>query len=176
MIRVVAALTSPARWPTVRPLLAGEIVGTAGTRVVLIALGLASSIVTSRVLQPDGRGEYFWVVTIAQLLVQFSSLGLQSSNTYLAARDAATLPALLGNCIVVAVGLGGLLAAGTAAVLSLLLAEAPASIWVLAALAPAMLLHLFTTNLLVGIKQVGTFNRVQLVSNVVVFGCMMAAA
>src|SRR5204863_135579 len=69
MIRVVAALTSPARWPTVRPLLAGEIVGTAGTRVVLIALGLASSIVTSRVLQPDGRGEYFWVVTIAQLLV-----------------------------------------------------------------------------------------------------------
>jgi O-antigen/teichoic acid export membrane protein len=38
-----------------------------------------------------------------------------------------------------------------------------------------MLLHLFTTNLLVGINEIGAFNRVQLVSNVTVLLAMLGA-
>ncbi len=58
-----------------------DVVPTLAARVFVIVCGLASSIIMAKVLGPEGRGEYFYIVTLAQLAMQVGNLGLGSSNT-----------------------------------------------------------------------------------------------
>jgi O-antigen/teichoic acid export membrane protein len=152
-----------------------DVAGTAMTRGLIVAFGVASSVMTARLLLPEGRGEYFWTVTLAQTLMQFASLGVQSSNTFLVAGDRSKLGALLANSVWLAVALGGAAALGCAAILRVAGGQAPAAVWIVVALTPALLLHLFMGNLLVGVGRIGAFNRVQLASNAVALGALAAA-
>src|SRR6185295_16698317 len=77
-------LPAPSRWrlPSLSSLVESSVVATVAVRLLIVAGGFVSSVITARLLSPAGRGEYFLVVTLAQTLAQFGNLGLQSSNTY----------------------------------------------------------------------------------------------
>jgi O-antigen/teichoic acid export membrane protein len=142
-------------------------------RLTIVAGGLLSSVLTARWLSPSGRGQYFLVVTLAQMLAQFGNLGLQSSNTYLVARDRSLLAPLLVNSFWISVVVGGL---GSAAVIMLGFGATGGYIWFAAVLAPATLFYMLGTNLLVGLKRIGAFNMFQLASNYGVLLCLACAA
>src|SRR5260370_22178301 len=85
-----------------------NVLETYGTRVLLIAVGLATTVLVSRVLGPMGRGLFAVAVVIGAIGVQFGNLGLHASNTYYVAKDRDLLPALIGNTLVISFGIGGL--------------------------------------------------------------------
>ena len=155
----------------------GPVVATVAARLLIVAGGLVSSVLTARWLSPSGRGEYFLIVTLAQTLAQFGNFGLQSSNTYFVARDRSLRGPLLANSIWIAVGVGGV---GSLIVILALEMMGAASgggrLWFAALLAPATLFFMFGTNLLVGLKRIGTYNKFQLGSNYGVLLCLVVAA
>ena len=57
------------------------------TRIVMIPIGLITSVILARVLGPEGRGLYAVAATISAIGEQFGNFGLHASNTYYVARD-----------------------------------------------------------------------------------------
>jgi O-antigen/teichoic acid export membrane protein len=143
-----------------------QIVLTAGTRVGLTVFGLATSIVTARFLGQAGRGDFFFMVTLAMLIVQFGNLGLPASNTFFAARDPQRTPQLMANAFWVSLGVGGGIGAGIAlfAHAAGMLQDTPAHyLWLGAALAPPSLFYLLANGILVGRGQIRAFNALEVV-------------
>jgi O-antigen/teichoic acid export membrane protein len=151
---------------------------TLASQAFVVLCGLATSVITARLLGPDGRGDYFVVVTFASLLVQFGNLGIHSSNTYLAARDASLVRGLTANSLWLAT------AAGMAA-LAILLAGPwtgwppegrQADYWLGCALVPPTLFCLLGGSLLVGGQRFARFNAFQIGSHLLVLAALAIAA
>jgi enterobacterial common antigen flippase len=139
------------------------------SRAVQLLAGFAGTIVTARFLGPEQRGEYFFVVTLTLVIVQFANLGLQSSNTFYVARDGRLLSPLIANSLWVSLLLGGGSAAVAVAVLhrtGLFLAQEPSLMWLAVALSPPILFFMLGTNLLVGTQRMIAFNVIEVVANV----------
>ena len=157
-----------------------DIVTTIATRLVKIAAGLGTAIITARSLGDAGRGEYFLIVTIALTLVQLGNLGLHSSNTYEVARNPSLLSPLLSNSFWISIGIGVGLAAATAG-------GAAAFGWfsttsadllavVLTVLVPTLLFILLGSNLLVGMSRISAFNAFELGSTILLVAALGVAA
>jgi O-antigen/teichoic acid export membrane protein len=143
-------------------------------RFARIPLGLVTSVLTARFLGPDGRGNYVFVVTLAALIVQFGNLGLQSSNTYLVAKNRELIGGLLSNSIFAAllsIPLSGLVIW----VASLSNGEAGILLWWAAGLAPASLFLLLGSNLLVGTGRIVLFNVFEFAYAALVVPLMLVA-
>jgi O-antigen/teichoic acid export membrane protein len=151
---------------------------TFATRIFLIGIGLATSVIVARTLGPEGRGLYAVAATVGAIGVQFGNLGLHASNTFYVARDKTLLPALVGNTLMVGCVVGGFLTVliwmgfciwqelapldGLLLILSL--------VWI-----PLGLVYLLLQNLLLGIQEVRRFNKIELVTKlfgVGVLGCL----
>ena len=85
-----------------------KVVETFATRIIIIALGLITTVIVTRILGPEGRGLYAVAATIGAIGIQFGNLGLHASNTYYVAQDRSILPTLLGNSLLVSFGCGTL--------------------------------------------------------------------
>lgn len=155
-----------------------QIALTAGTRFGLTVFGLVTSIVTARYLGQGGRGEFFFMVTLTAMVVQFANLGLPASNTYFAARNPERTPQLLANALWISLGVGGGLGAGIAlfAHAAGMLQDTPASyLWLAAALAPPTLFYLLATAILVGRGQIRSFNALEFAVRAVLLPLFVAA-
>lgn len=144
------------------------------TRILLLGAGLATTVVVARSLGPEGRGLYAVALTIATLGVQLGNLGLHASNTYYVAKDRSLLAGLIGNTLVLTLGLGGLGAAVAGAFFYAWPALSPVRGWLLfIALLwiPIGLAYLLLQNLLLGLMEVGTYNRIDLFSRI--FGLVL---
>src|SRR3954470_22049057 len=75
---------------------------------ILGSFGVA--ILTARMLGPADRGRYYYIITLAAVGVQFASLGIHASNSYLIARTPGLLAQVMTNTAWIAV-LGGAAAA-----------------------------------------------------------------
>ena len=142
-----------------------ELFATLATRVVLIALSIATAILTARLLGPSERGAYFLALTTAGLGVQLLCLGVQSSNTYIVAANKQAFAALHANSLWITVVscLVILLVGLPVAVLQPLPLEP--SLLVLALLSiPPGLYYLYGINLLLGVGETARFNRFELLS------------
>jgi antigen flippase len=151
---------------------------TIGTRIVQISCGLAGTIVTARFLGPTARGDYFFVVTTALVVVQFANLGLQSTNTYRVAREPHLFGALVANSLWTSIllGLGGaLLAVLVLRETALFPTTSPSLLWFVVPLVPAMLIFLLGTNLLVGTHRLLTFNAFETFGNLAAVGALIVA-
>jgi O-antigen/teichoic acid export membrane protein len=134
------------------------------TRVVLIGGGLFTSILTARALGVAGRGEYFYIVTLANLASQFGNLGLISSNTYSLAKDHSLLFRLAANSFWVSLVVGTLTACG------ILVFEAGQNkhgwieepVWLMIIMVPTMLYVLLASNLFIAISLIRYYNFFQL--------------
>jgi O-antigen/teichoic acid export membrane protein len=161
---------SEERSPKGRPTIWRSIAETYATRILLIAIGLVTTVVVSRTLGPSGRGLFAVATAIAAIGVQFGNFGLHASNTYYVAKDRELLPVLIGNALIVGLGIGGMAALlgwflaamwpKLAPLHGTLLALALASI-------PFGLAYLLLQYLLLGIDQVRAFNGIELANKVI---------
>ncbi|MDX1390304.1 MAG: oligosaccharide flippase family protein, partial [Acidobacteriota bacterium] len=150
-----------------------KVVETFATRILLIGIGFATSVLIARILGPEGRGLFAVAGAIAAIGIQFGNLGLHSANTYSVARDRSLLPGLLANSLLVGFVLGGLVAVITWGVTRLFpsVAPIPGLLLVLAlASIPTSLAYMLAQNLLLGMQEVRAFNKIELAARVITVG------
>jgi O-antigen/teichoic acid export membrane protein len=148
------------------------------TRLLLVALGFVNSVLVTRILGPEGRGLLAVANTLSASGVQLANLGLQSSNTYYVSRDSRTLPALVGNSLVVS-GASAVAALVAFALLQLRpeLAPITGTLLALTLLAiPAGLASLLLQNLLIGTQQIRAYNTIDLSTRVLAIALVAATA
>jgi O-antigen/teichoic acid export membrane protein len=125
------------------------------------------SVITARALGPEDRGQYFLVISYALIATQVASLGLQVSNTYLAANRRELVSQLLVNGLYVAVVITPIVALAMALLLGWpqalgISASSEKSVGPLALaaafIAPMLLMLLYVSNLAVAVGKVFLFN------------------
>ena len=148
-------------------------------RVLLVAAGFISSVITARMLGPEGRGVFFYWTTIAGVVIQFGNLGLHSSNTYFLAKEKAPLSTLASNSLAVSSIMGFILGG----ILAVVVWYREGYIFeVLPLLLPTILLvpvglyFLLGTNLLVALDRIGEYNSFELVNRYVGLAALVLAA
>jgi O-antigen/teichoic acid export membrane protein len=80
--------------PAVIGVFAKRVASVLATRVTLFVIAFATSILLSRLLGPDGKGQYVAVVTLPGMLAAVGTFGLPSAINYFAGRGA-SVPELL---------------------------------------------------------------------------------
>ena len=146
-----------------------KVAETFATRILLIGIGLVTSVIVARILGPEGQGLYAVAVVIGVIGVQFANMGLHASNTYYVARDRKLLPSLVGNTLVASFVFGGIGAAITLVIFSMWPKLSPidgplltlALLWI-----PLGLAYMLLQNLLLGIQEVRTYNKIELANKV----------
>jgi O-antigen/teichoic acid export membrane protein len=142
-----------------------KIIETFSTRVLLIVFSLATSIIIARSLGPEGRGLYALAITIGALGVQFTNMGLHSSNTFYVARDPNLLSPLLGNSLLISFSMGGLCAVSAGLIFHTFPELAPVQgpiLYMALAWIPFGLAYLLNQNLMLGIQETRSFNKLEI--------------
>jgi O-antigen/teichoic acid export membrane protein len=143
----------------------GDVAATFSARLLLVGLGVASSVLTARALGPGGRGILATLGALSGIGLQLGNLGLHASNTYQVSRDHSLLGGLWANSRRTswAIGLGlALLTVALALALPGILGEIRFSLLLPSvACIPFQLLVLFGLNLLVGLGRVPLFNALE---------------
>jgi O-antigen/teichoic acid export membrane protein len=146
-----------------------KVIQTYVTRMLLLLIGIASSVLTARLLGPEGRGVLAIMTSITLIGVQFGNLGFHGSNTFYVAKSKNLLPILIGNSLLIAVVLGF----STAMLIWMFF-----NIWtnliplngiylILPLIAiPLGLFSLFIHNLLIGVQEIARYNRVDFITGV----------
>jgi O-antigen/teichoic acid export membrane protein len=143
------------------------------TRICLIGIGLATSVIVARALGPEGRGLYGVALLVGAIGVQFGNLGLHASNTYFAARDRGLLPALIGNTVIISFTLGGICSIWAWTFFKYYPHWAPVQNPLLAlalSYIPIGLAYMLLQNLLIGIQEVRTYNKIELIAAILNVG------
>jgi O-antigen/teichoic acid export membrane protein len=141
-------------------------------RVLAIIGSLGVTILTARMLGPEDRGRYYYFITLAAVGMQFASLGIHVSNTYLVARTPSLLPQILTNTAWIAV-IGGVTAAAGAVVFDLVSSGSSLNVTfalMLIVLMPSTLLFLYLTNLVVALNRLSAYN------GLIIFGSLASVA
>lgn len=145
---------------------------------MLLARGLAIlgsfgvAVLTARMLGPADRGRYYYIITLAAVGVQFASLGIHASNSYLIARTPGLLPQVMANTAWIAV-LGGVVAAVGALAFDFAIGDSvqdTALVAVVLILAPSLLLFMYLSNIAVALNRPSTFN------GLIIFGSVASIA
>jgi O-antigen/teichoic acid export membrane protein len=76
-----------------------KLISVFSTKVLLLVVGMAASILSARLLGPEGRGVFGVAIAVCGIGVQFGNLGVHSANTYYLAKDNARLPVTIGNSL-----------------------------------------------------------------------------
>lgn len=146
---------------------------TFGTRIAILIVGFASSIITARYLGPEGRGILAVLMTITGIAVQFGNFGLHTSNTYFIAKDKERLPKIIGNTLWLSLLGGALISLITLTILYFnqnIVAGIPFSLVLIALLSiPFILLFMLGQNILLGIQKIKIYNIFELINRIVTF-------
>jgi O-antigen/teichoic acid export membrane protein len=153
-----------------------DISETVATRLVLIVLGLITSVLVARLLGPEGRGLFAIAAAIGAVGIQLGNAGIHSSNTYYVAQNRALLPTLLGNSLLISLGMGISLIGVTAVTFTFYPQIAPlegALLWFAFLWIPLGLFYLLLQNLLIGLEQFRYYNITEIVTKVL-YGVFIA--
>jgi len=140
---------------------------TYATQITLIVVGLATTVIVTRSLGPAGRGLYSVAMAVGFLGVQFGNWGFPASNTYYLAKDRNLLPQLLGNSLLLSFLVGGVgsVVIGLAFYLYPRWEPVHGALLVLGlAWIPVGLASLLLGRLLLGLQDVRSFNKVELLN------------
>ena len=147
----------------------GKVAATLTTRGLLLFVTLASSIVSARYLGPEGRGVYAVLMSIAAIGVQFGNVGLHAANTYFLGQDRSLRSRIVYNSASVSLLLGGVIILGLSVLRGLIWTPGGYPLWmyyVAVAGIPFSLFYLFAVNIRLGLGQIGSFNRTEIIVNV----------
>src|SRR6185436_921852 len=141
---------------------------TFGTRVLMVAGLLGSSILVAHWLGQKGFGTLAVLNATVALTLQIASAGLPSANTYFIARDRRNLGPVWANAVMFALVVGSLAALVVFALGKLkpsLLGGAPTALLGIAALSvPFQLLILVGLNVLLAVDRIGQMNLLECLS------------
>jgi O-antigen/teichoic acid export membrane protein len=77
-----------------------DILGLIGSRVMLVIFGLATGIITARLLGPYDRGIFTVLLLLPMTLVNFAKMGVAQANVYYIRRRGASVSAVASNSLV----------------------------------------------------------------------------
>lgn len=144
-----------------------QVAWTFATRVLMIVNSVVAGIIVAHWLGAKGTGELAVINVAVTTIVQLGSFGLPSSNTYFIAQDQARFRAAAINSVIVALGIGSILAAGLSAVAYLrpdwFGAVSPELIRIAAISIPFQLIVLIGLNILLAVGRVKQFNLLDLI-------------
>ena len=157
-----------------------------GTTITLVSsllnllLGIGNSIILARVLGPEGRGIYALAVLLPSLIVTFGNLGIGPATVYYVARREFRRQEILGNNVLLSVGIGGVgLLVGLVVVLFFRETVFPgvSSSYLLSALVlvPVEFFFSYVNYVLLGAQRIKDFNYVQIAQSVLFLGFVALA-
>lgn len=137
------------------------------TQLAAAVLAFAVTVISARALGAGGQGLFYLGWTFGGTVLQFANMGLHSSNTYLAGRDAQKFPALLVNSAYLSLVVGGGAAVAVLIVSALISMGGPTDnslgFYAMGAvLAPFQMFFLLSTELYLAIGRVKFFNALHL--------------
>ena len=147
--------------------------------VLTTAFGLASRVVMSRMIGPEGVGVYSLVILVPSLALVFGNLGINTSNIYFAGNCKFELSDLVGTVFISTSALGILLMAivgGWAFVAyHTIFQDAPKVLAAFAILSIPFFYYLTNVmSLIQGRNQIGQYNLISLASVIVAFALLMS--
>ncbi|HJQ83537.1 MAG TPA: flippase [Candidatus Binatia bacterium] len=133
------------------------------TQIAVTILGIGTSVVTARMLGPHDRGLFQLLVLLPATLANFVKLGIPQANVYFMRRERASAADVASNSVWFALALGGGLAIvaylGRDWLLAPFLREAPpATVPVVLALVPCVLIQTFFSGVLQAEQRFREFN------------------
>ena len=156
----------------------GKVAVTLAGRLLVVGVGLVSSVVTARWLGPEGRGLLAALSVLTGLSLQFGNPGLHTGNVYVVARQPERTRGVLGNTLVVSLFAGTLAAIVACAAALLRPAWFPGIPFPLIALTSAVLpfqfMILLYQNTLLGMGEAAAFNLFEVGNKVVTFVLLAA--
>jgi len=131
------------------------------TKVLIMAAGVITSIITAKTLGPKGRGELVFVLSFGLTVANFSNMGLPSSNIYMVGRNPKLLGPVAINSFYLSV-IGGIIA-----LLCTLIFDHQDSNFIFHILflfiyVLFLMLQIFVCNLLVSINEIRKYNFIEL--------------
>lgn len=139
---------------------------------------LGTAVITARMLGPEDRGRYYYVITLATIGAQVASLGIHSSNTFVVSKQPDLLPRVLVNTAWIAIA-GGIASAIGVIIFDHFLGDAMqlrASAGLVFVLCPLTLLFIYLSNLAVAVNRSRLFNGLIILNSVASLGTTLAAA
>jgi stage V sporulation protein B len=150
-----------------------EIALTFAARIGALLSMLGVSILTSRVLGPRGRGDYFFVITIAAVIAQFCNLGVHTSNTFYSAKN----QDYAGNLAMNSVWLSAVVGGGSSVIVIAIMSvyQNIPGLGYVVLLVPANLFFLLGCCLLIGLGMTPWFNVLQVGAYVLLLALIAVA-
>ncbi|MBI3770093.1 MAG: flippase [Deltaproteobacteria bacterium] len=88
-----------------------DILGLIGSRVMLVIFGLATGVITARLLGPYDRGIFTVLLLLPQTLVNFAKMGVAQANVYYIRRRGASVSTIASNSLVLSIAVSIILVA-----------------------------------------------------------------
>lgn len=139
---------------------------TFGTKVLIVIIAIASSIITARWLGPAGKGVFAVLWVTVGLGVQFGNFGFHASNVYFTSRDKALVSKIASNSLWFGLTIGLLISAGIICLYRInsnLFSNIPFTLLLITViLVPLKVLLLFFQSIFLGLQKILTYNSFEL--------------
>lgn len=146
-----------------------NVVETFFNKILLLVIGLITSIIIARFLGPDGRGILATATLFLGLGVQFGNIGLHSTNTHLAAKNKQNASVLFGNSLMVGLILGVIIMILFVFLNNIFPSQNPINgyllFWTVLTI-PVLLINLLVQNIILGLNLIKEFNKVELFTKI----------
>jgi len=148
--------------------------------ILSLLLGIGTSVILARVLGPEGRGIYALAILLPSLIVTFGNLGIGPATVYYVARGEFRRQEILGNNVLLSVGIGGIgVLAGLIVVLffreKVFPGVAPGYLLLALVLVPVEVFFSYVRYVLLGAQRIKEFNYVQIAQSVLFLGFVALA-
>jgi O-antigen/teichoic acid export membrane protein len=152
-----------------------QVAGTVANRIVRLVLGLATSVVIARALNPDGRGSYYVIITVATTTLAMGHLSVEQSQVWLWTRPE-NRRSVAVNSVLLGLSVGAVAALAAVLVLVVLnphrLPDLRDHVIALAAVPFAMIV-LYANNVLVLQSRIDIVNRAALLGTAAQCGLLL---
>ena len=148
--------------------------------IIILAIGLATSITLARILGPEGKGIYTLAVLLPMLIVTFANLGISPATVYYVAQGHYSRREILGNNILFAFGIGAIGVLGGLVVVlffqeSIFPGVAQGYLLLALALIPVNLFFAYLQSILLGAQRLKEFNLITIIQTFLFLAFIVAA-
>lgn len=145
---------------------------------ILISLSLIISIIITRTLGPELKGEYFLIISIIGIVSQITNLGLHSVNVHYTAKHPELRNHIFGNSLIYGL-IAGIIGAGLFLLFGKVLVP---DIWkydfipfVLVTGIPLSLMRLFFRQIIIGTQNIKLHNKIEIIGVIIYLFMVLAA-
>jgi O-antigen/teichoic acid export membrane protein len=140
-----------------------DILGLIGSRAMLVVFGLATGVITARLLGPHDRGLFTVLLLLPQTLVSFAKMGVAQANVYQIRRERVSIETVSSNafvlCIVLSAAMLAICWAGGKAVLEPFTKGAePTFVWLVLTLIPFIMIESYFLSILQAVEDFRAYN------------------